>query len=53
MLHWLGESEAALGLMAAVEKVCSAGILTRDLGGTAGTTEVTEAVIKEIRNLQI
>ncbi|KAE9399891.1 putative Tartarate dehydrogenase [Gymnopus androsaceus JB14] len=51
MLHWLGESEAALGLMAAVENVCTAGIMTRDLGGKASTAEVTEAVIKEIMNL--
>ncbi|KIK61603.1 hypothetical protein GYMLUDRAFT_567760 [Collybiopsis luxurians FD-317 M1] len=53
MLHWLGESEAATVLMEAVEKVCAAGILTKDLGGKAGTKEVTEAVIKVIENLRV
>jgi isocitrate/isopropylmalate dehydrogenase len=37
--------------MEAVENVCSAGILTRDLGGTANTKEVTKAVCKEIERL--
>ncbi len=48
MLHWLGESEAAVALMDAVEKVCAAGIMTKDLGGNAGTKDVTEGVIREI-----
>ncbi|KAJ3984863.1 putative tartrate dehydrogenase [Lentinula detonsa] len=48
MLHWLGESEAAVSLMHAVEKVCAAGVVTRDLGGNAGTKEVTKAVVQEI-----
>ncbi|KAF9078201.1 hypothetical protein BDP27DRAFT_1379286 [Rhodocollybia butyracea] len=51
MLHWLGESEAAVGLMVAVEKVCEAGIMTKDLGGSAGTKEVTQAVIEELGKL--
>ncbi|KAJ3745448.1 putative tartrate dehydrogenase [Lentinula detonsa] len=48
MLHWLGESEAAVSLMHAVEKICAAGVVTRDLGGNAGTKEVTKAVVQEI-----
>ena len=49
MLRWLGEESAADELMKCVESVCGRGILTRDLGGTAGTREVTEAVCTEIR----
>lgn len=49
MLRWLGEEAAADQLMHAVEVVCGNGTLTRDLGGTANTNEVTEAVCSEIR----
>jgi len=49
MLRWLGEEQAADKLMDCIEAVCGAGTLTRDLGGTAGTKEVTEAVCAEIR----
>lgn len=51
MLRWLGEELAADRLMDAIETVCGNGILTRDLGGQAGTKEVTEAVCAEIRKL--
>jgi tartrate dehydrogenase/decarboxylase/D-malate dehydrogenase len=44
MLEHLGEHEASARLMAAIEKVTQAGQLTADLGGTATTAEVTEAV---------
>ena len=50
MLSWLGEEEAGRSLLDCVENVCERGILTADLGGTATTTEVTEAVCEEIRN---
>jgi len=50
MLKWIGEPEAADVLMECVENVCRAGILTPDLGGTADTKEVTEAVVKAIRD---
>ena len=46
MLEHLGENEAAARLMRAVEKVTGAGILTPDLGGTANTKEVTDAVVR-------
>ncbi|EME38950.1 hypothetical protein DOTSEDRAFT_180975 [Dothistroma septosporum NZE10] len=49
MLKWLGEEKEAERLLECVERVCGRGILTRDLGGNAGTKEVTEAVKKEIR----
>ena len=44
MLEHLGEHDAAQGLLAAVESVCRDGLLTRDLGGGASTTEVGDAV---------
>jgi len=44
MLEHLGESEAARRLMEAIEGVCREGVLTRDLGGTASTADVGDAV---------
>lgn len=49
MLEHLGETDAATRLMAAVEVVCAEGIMTPDVGGTATTREVTQAVIRAIR----
>ena len=51
MLAWLGEKDAADKLMRCVEAVCEQGILTPDLGGSATTKEVTDAVCKEIEAL--
>src|SRR6516165_11122423 len=48
MLEHLGEKDAASRLMAAVERVCAAGVLTPDVGGKATTKEVTDAVIDAI-----
>lgn len=48
MVRWLGQVEAADGLLHCVENVCEAGICTKDLGGKATTKEVTEAVCREI-----
>jgi isocitrate dehydrogenase (NAD+) len=51
MLRHLGEDAAAGRIMAALERVLAAGRLrTRDLGGTATTTEFTAAVCKEIES---
>ncbi len=49
MLEHLGEANAAKRLMTAVEAVCAAGITTQDIGGTATTQEVTDAVCEAIR----
>ncbi|WP_018700731.1 tartrate dehydrogenase [Amorphus coralli] len=49
MLNHLGEENASTRLMAAVEKVAGNGILTPDVGGTATTQEVTDAVCEAIR----
>ena len=35
----------------AVEQVCAAGILSPDLGGTATTKEVTNAVVEAVRGV--
>ncbi len=49
MLDHLGEAAASQRLMAAVEQVCAAGVLTPDLGGKATTAAVTRAVCEAIR----
>ncbi|HEX3536130.1 MAG TPA: tartrate dehydrogenase [Stellaceae bacterium] len=50
LLDHLGEPDAAARLMRAIELVTAAGApLTRDLGGSATTREVTDAVIAAIR----
>lgn len=51
MLAWLGEEEASTKLLDAVERVCEKGIVTADLGGSAKTAEVTDAVVQEIKSL--
>jgi tartrate dehydrogenase/decarboxylase/D-malate dehydrogenase len=48
MLEHLGEIDASACLMRAVEKVTGAGILTPDVGGTAKTKDVTDAVVDAI-----
>ena len=53
MLEHLGEAEAAHRLMSAVERVTKAGILTPDVGGSATTKQVTDAVIDAINSANI
>ena len=48
MLEHLGYEKAACEVVAAVERVLAAEISTRDVGGTASTTEVGEAVLREL-----
>ncbi len=48
MLNHLGEEEAAEALMVAIEQTTGAGILTPDVGGTARTADVTQAVVAAI-----
>ncbi len=45
MLDHLGERETAARLQAAVDRVLERGPHTRDIGGTAGTEEMADAVI--------
>jgi tartrate dehydrogenase/decarboxylase/D-malate dehydrogenase len=49
MLDHLGEKEASVRLMQAIERVTASGLATPDLGGTATTRQVTEAVCDALR----
>jgi tartrate dehydrogenase/decarboxylase/D-malate dehydrogenase len=49
MLEHLGLPAEAARLHAAIEAVTAAGVLTRDLGGTATTRDVTKALIGALR----
>jgi tartrate dehydrogenase/decarboxylase/D-malate dehydrogenase len=53
MLDHLGEAEGSARLMRAVEKVTGAGILTPDVGGTATTKDVTNAVVEAIQSSNV
>jgi tartrate dehydrogenase/decarboxylase/D-malate dehydrogenase len=48
MLDTLGEADASARLMRALEDVCRSGLLTRDLGGTATTTDIGKAVAERV-----
>jgi len=48
MLEHLGENEAAVQLLQAIEKVTAGATLTPDLGGTSSTEEVTAAVCEAL-----
>ncbi|GAA4984254.1 tartrate dehydrogenase [Actinopolymorpha pittospori] len=51
MLEHLGETAAAAELVTAFETVLDYGVRTRDLGGTAGTSDFTEAVERHLPSL--
>ena len=44
-----GSARGSCASDAGVEQVCNAGIMTPDVGGTATTIEVTQAVVEAIR----
>jgi tartrate dehydrogenase/decarboxylase/D-malate dehydrogenase len=52
MLDWLGHRAAAAAVLAAIEAVLAAGPrhapLTRDIGGTAGTTDLGRAIAQAL-----
>ena len=48
LLDHLGEHEAARAVMAGLESVCRDGPRTRDVGGTATTREVGDAVVARV-----
>jgi isocitrate dehydrogenase (NAD+) len=51
MLEYIGEREPAARIRAALDRVLGTGIVrTHDLGGTASTTEFTDAICKEIES---
>ena len=45
LLEHIGEPEAAADIMRAINTVTASGTLTAELGGTASTTEITEAAL--------
>ena len=55
MVRWLGEGKldkVADDFMQAIENVTSnPSTRTRDIGGSANTSQVTDAVVKEIENV--
>lgn len=51
MVKWLGDESSAELMMRSVENVTEWGVRTRDLGGTASTSDVTRAVCREIERL--
>src|SRR5277367_3757223 len=53
MLEHLGEKDATLRLMQAVERVTASGVHTPDLGGKATTREVTTAVCDAIHSANV
>ncbi|PKG32255.1 isocitrate/isopropylmalate dehydrogenase family protein [Methanoregula sp.] len=48
LLSYLGDRNGASRIEASLERVLSQGIRTRDLGGSAGTREFGDAVLREI-----
>ena len=53
MLEHLGEAGAASRLLTAIEEVCALGIMTPDVGGSATTQDVTDAVIEAVRGTNL
>jgi tartrate dehydrogenase/decarboxylase / D-malate dehydrogenase len=49
MLQHMGEITAAEIIMAAMDNTCADGILPVDLGGEAGTNEITDAIIQRLK----
>ena len=52
MMDYLGESEAAVKIEKAITDVLAEGkVLTADLGGTATTSQIADAIAKRAREL--
>ena len=49
MLEHLGQRQAAGMIVRAIEQTLRQGVLPVDLGGKANTAEITEAVVKNVR----
>jgi tartrate dehydrogenase/decarboxylase/D-malate dehydrogenase len=50
MLDFIGEEELGSKLLSAIEESLVGGVITRDLGGTATTLEVTDAIIRHLQH---
>ncbi|KYG60065.1 tartrate dehydrogenase [Planococcus maritimus] len=53
MLDHLGLTEEAARLNRAIEETTRQGVLTRDLGGSADTVDVTDAIIKNLAKVEL
>lgn len=53
MLEHLGESEAAADIMAGIEYTTAKGNLTRDLKGTASTSDIAESVVAYVKSKKL
>jgi tartrate dehydrogenase/decarboxylase/D-malate dehydrogenase len=51
MLEDLGLAESAARVRGAVERACADGVLTRDVGGSATTAEVADAIVRGVATL--
>jgi isocitrate/isopropylmalate dehydrogenase len=49
LLEHLGDRAGAARIDDAVERALAAGVATRDIGGTAGTREMGDAVLTHLR----
>jgi isocitrate dehydrogenase (NAD+) len=49
MLRYIGQDEVAERISAAIHATLAAGVKTHDLGGTASTSEYTEAVVAQMK----
>jgi len=50
MLEHLGQQEAAQSIIRAIETTVAQGLLPVDLGGSGGTVEITDAIVKNIKS---
>jgi tartrate dehydrogenase/decarboxylase/D-malate dehydrogenase len=50
MLEHLGQQEAARSIVRAIEKTVAQGVLPVDLGGSGGTVEITNAIVKNLNS---
>ncbi len=50
MLEHLGQQEAAQSIVRAIEMTVAQGVLPVDLGGSGGTVEITNAIVKNLKS---
>jgi methanogen homoisocitrate dehydrogenase len=50
LLEYLGDTEGAVRIESAIRQVLASGVRTRDLGGSAGTREFGDAVLRVLGN---
>ena len=48
MLQHVGRDDLATRLTSAIDRMLAAGLRTRDLRGSAGTSDVTEALVQQL-----